>query len=383
MIAVVADDFTGAAEIGGVALRHGWKVVIDTRVQEHYEADLVVIATDTRSQQPEHARKTIRKITSELMHLNPEFIYKKTDSVLRGNVVDELEEQMKVSGKKKTLLIPANPSLNRVIRNGVYYYHGVPLHESGFSASSPERTLSSHVLDLLGAQEGVSVISKSDRLPEQGIIIGNTTEETDPGYWASQVDSDTIPAGGSGFFTALLQRVRADSPLLEKSHFELGKGAVYVCGSAFPMSRKVVDDARKAGHCVAYMPADLFDDTCNQPLRITQWKDSILRGIQSSGSVIVAIDKIDNANRKNLPSEICSAVATVIHQVMESNSISELIIEGGATASAVIHSLNYRKFYPSQELAPGVIRMKAEENQNMYITMKPGSYSWPASIWNY
>ena len=59
MIAVIADDFTGAAEIGGIGLRHGMRVVIETEPVPNGQVDLLVIATDSRSknQQDAEARR--------------------------------------------------------------------------------------------------------------------------------------------------------------------------------------------------------------------------------------------------------------------------------------------------------------------------------------
>jgi len=109
MIAVIADDFTGAAEIGGVGIRNGFRVVIDTKVDSNLETDILIIATDTRSQNAEQAIALIKKTTLDLLALKPDFIYKKMDSILRGNVGDELLAQLSVSGIERALLVPANP----------------------------------------------------------------------------------------------------------------------------------------------------------------------------------------------------------------------------------------------------------------------------------
>ena len=55
MIAVIADDFTGAAEIGGIGIRHGLDVVIETEDISQTTADLVVFATNSRSLEAEKA----------------------------------------------------------------------------------------------------------------------------------------------------------------------------------------------------------------------------------------------------------------------------------------------------------------------------------------
>ena len=64
MIAVIADDFTGASEIGGVGIRHGYDVIIDTKIAKNVKTDILIIATDTRSQNFEESRILIEKITS-------------------------------------------------------------------------------------------------------------------------------------------------------------------------------------------------------------------------------------------------------------------------------------------------------------------------------
>jgi uncharacterized protein YgbK (DUF1537 family) len=86
MIAVIADDFTGAAEIGGIGLRHGLNVIIETEPIRNRSADLIIIANDTRSLRADEASGQIAQITEHLMQLKPGFIFKKIDSVLRGNI---------------------------------------------------------------------------------------------------------------------------------------------------------------------------------------------------------------------------------------------------------------------------------------------------------
>ena len=87
MIAVIADDFTGAAEIGGIGLRHGLDVVIETEPIQNGNTDLLVIATDNRSLPKDEAALKIEYITAELMKLKPDIIYKKIEasSITPGN----------------------------------------------------------------------------------------------------------------------------------------------------------------------------------------------------------------------------------------------------------------------------------------------------------
>ncbi|RZA06024.1 MAG: hypothetical protein EOO68_05735, partial [Moraxellaceae bacterium] len=149
MIAVIADDFTGAAEIGGVSLQYGLKATLVTSLAAVPETDVLIVATNTRAQSSSTARKTIHQLTEALLKLQPAFIYKKIDSVMRGHVADELLEQLAVAKKQRALIIPANPSLHRIVRDGVYYCEEMPLNRSAFSVGQQDEK-SSHVIDLMG-----------------------------------------------------------------------------------------------------------------------------------------------------------------------------------------------------------------------------------------
>ena len=59
----------------------------------------------------------------------------------------------------------------------------------------------------------------------------------------------------------------------------------------------------------------------------------------------------------------------------------ELLVEGGATAAAILQRLHLQAFTPVEELAPGVIRMQVAGNRQLCLTLKPGSYDWPAALW--
>ena len=69
MIAVIADDFTGAAEIGGIGLRHGLDVIIETEEITQSSADLVVYATNSRSLEAEKASEMISAVIRQLQKL--------------------------------------------------------------------------------------------------------------------------------------------------------------------------------------------------------------------------------------------------------------------------------------------------------------------------
>jgi uncharacterized protein YgbK (DUF1537 family) len=380
MIAVIADDFTGAAEIGGIAIRQGFKTLIDTNLMGPYGTDVLIIATNTRAESPEQAKKTINRLTAQLMQLQPEFIYKKIDSVLRGNVAAELLEQIKVSDKNRALIVPSNPSLNRIIKDGIYYYNGAPLDRSNFAANGKIKELSANVIDLIGAPNA-NVVSKGETLQSTGLMIGNAANEEDLAYWATKLDEKTVMAGGASFFNSLLERKKTNNKKIEVKLPVFGKQKLFVCGSAFEDSRATVATARKNGQLVVDMPQNFFNEGTAQDIQISKWAEEIIDGLQLSGTVIIAVGKLESPNSENLPTKIAQAMADVVQHILAKVELQELAIEGGFTASSIFEKLSYRKFIPVQEFALGVIRMKVEENEKIFLTLKPGSYEWPELLW--
>src|SRR5881227_3497421 len=121
MIAVIADDLTGAAELGALALRHGLAAKIVQKEPIDRQAGCVCFNTDSRSCDPPEASRRAAAAAQLVQAASAEWLYKKTDSVLRGNILAELEGIMNQLGFNRALLLPANPSLGRIIRDGRYY----------------------------------------------------------------------------------------------------------------------------------------------------------------------------------------------------------------------------------------------------------------------
>ncbi|MBD0288263.1 MAG: four-carbon acid sugar kinase family protein, partial [Flavisolibacter sp.] len=133
MIVVLADDLTGAAELGGIGLHYNLDIEINMTVNPQSKASLLIISTDTRSMKKEKAGIEAAKVTAKVMKLKPDLIFKKVDSVLRGHILPELTAQLEQLKLQKALLVPANPALNRTLSNGTYYIEGKPIHLSDFS----------------------------------------------------------------------------------------------------------------------------------------------------------------------------------------------------------------------------------------------------------
>lgn len=111
MLVVIADDFTGAAEMGGIALRFGLHAEVQTELSlGSSKPDVLVLDTNTRSGSSADAVRAIEEAVTALRDHSVELLFKKTDSVLRGHVREELAALLSCLPARTILLVPANPS---------------------------------------------------------------------------------------------------------------------------------------------------------------------------------------------------------------------------------------------------------------------------------
>lgn len=385
MIAVIADDFTGAAEIGGIGLRHGLSVIIETRPTQHHQADLLIIAADTRSLPPPEAAAQIGIITRQLMRFQPGFIFKKLDSVLRGNITAELVAQMEVSGKNRSIVVAANPVFQRIIRNGMYYVDHMPLNKTHFSSDPEYPITSASVLEIVKTEEKVPLINlkPGDALPEKGLIFGDVVDQDDLEQWAMRMDNDTLLAGASGFFNAILSKQTLFATHLSKKSLASPKfrgKALFVLGSTFSKDMHVSKHLNGNGHYLSNMPKEIYYNRHFAHHSLDQWADDIVKAFREHQKVIVTIAHARSSER-NIEFRIRENIGALIKRVVEKVDLNELLLEGGNTTSAVLRHLEIKKLWPIQELDTGVIRMKIGESSNFYLTTKPGSYFWPEHLW--
>src|SRR3954447_934164 len=204
-VLVIADDLTGAAEIAGIGSRYGLptRLVRDQLVQRP-EGGLTVIDTDSRLLPASEAAATVWKFVEPLRAGQFDLVFKKSDSVLRGPVLAEIDAMLTALGRASALLVPQNPSRGRVIRGGEYQVEGVPLYASAFANDPQYPARTSNVLELLGMSPRrlTCCVESGADIAETGVPIGAADDAEDVRHWAARavIASDLLPVGGADFF---------------------------------------------------------------------------------------------------------------------------------------------------------------------------------------
>jgi uncharacterized protein YgbK (DUF1537 family) len=382
MIIVIADDFTGAAEITGIGLQYGLSTRLQTDFEISRDTELVVIDTDSRSGSEQLARGTVAKLAEGCRLDKKDLIYKKCDSVLRGHVLAELEEMLTGFGYDRVLLQPANPSLGRTISSGKYYVNGRELQFTEFADDPEYPAVTADVLAVLGESDWleISTASPGEMLADLGIIVGDTTSPDDLANWAREVDGDTIPAGAAEFFRAILDQmqIQVGAPEKMKGEYNLQKNTLIILGSNSAVSRATAARLRDICPSFAPLPCAVTSDELLSDELLTSWCSIADAAITQHGYVIVTIDQPIHFG-DGVPARLADLTALLAERVIEANDIVNLVIEGGATASRVLKQLGYKQFKPLENLASGVIALHELETSMAVIT-KVGSYPWPDGL---
>jgi len=380
MIGVIADDLTGAAELAAVGSRHGLRAeIVRDGGQPGGDAGLVCMDTDSRSREAGEAARLAADAAGILRAAGAEWIYKKVDSVLRGNVIPECEGVMRQLGLHRALLLPANPSLGRVIRDGEYYIKGKPIHRTAFAKDPEYPRSSAQVLRLLGEPQEFMLRMANGGLevPENTILVGQTATSEHIREWVRVREDSLLPVGGAEFFSELLAAGLRDGRQPVQRRVDFGEGRqLFICGSASGSSQTIVKEAKKNRAAVFDLPRELMWGARMQPETVDLIAGRILKAFESVRRVILTVglpQVRDVIIARGLSGQLVEIAVKVLRQV----EVRSVFAEGGATAAELVRRMNWPRLQVHCEWNPGVATLEVGSSGVHWLTIKPGSYAWP------
>jgi len=383
VICVIADDFTGAAEIGGVALRYGLTVEVQSRFNAETDVDVICLDADTRSCTAESASRRAAWAAQQCLAAGAEVIFKKVDSVLRGQVAAELAGMMAATGLERALLAPANPSLGRTIWDGSYWVQGTPLNETDFAhdAEYPAHTAEVATLIANPLSPAIHVLQPNAEMPSHGIIVAQARTHADVETWASRLESSILPAGAAEFFAAFLERMGYDrvTTAVDAESCMAYSSALFVVGSKSDVSRAFCRECETHDVPVIRIPSGLFDMKVKAEPWISQWVTSVSEAFRTASCVVVAIDR-PLQRAPGLPRRLSDCLTTVAQRVVVRHPLDAVFVEGGATAIRLINRFRWEQLRVQRELAPGAVCLRPTADAGPQLAMKPGSYAWPTEV---
>lgn len=155
--AVIADDLTGALDTALQFRKAGQKTMVSTRLGIWpSRGGVVAVSTETRHVSAAKAAASVRDAFHTLPCGTSARIYKKTDSLLRGNIGAELGALREAAGTGPLVFAPAFPTGGRTTIDGIHRLEGVPVADAAPGRDPLTPVRESHIPTLLRDSGGLN-----------------------------------------------------------------------------------------------------------------------------------------------------------------------------------------------------------------------------------
>jgi uncharacterized protein YgbK (DUF1537 family) len=377
-ILVIADDFTGAAEIGGIAHLFGLSVKMETGLSGPGETadDVVVIDTNTRSFSPEKAYLLVKSLLKDQDLSAFDFIYKKVDSVLRGPIASEIEAILTIANLDQAVLVPANPSKDRTIKNGKYYIKGVSIDKTEFKNDPEYPRNSPFIKDLI--IENIEKQASGPPIKEHTLANLEIPDACSTNNLVeivrTRLTKYSLAAGGADFFTTIMMHKYKLKESIKASYTPGGGRRHFIIGTRSLNGISTINTLQAKGYTCFYLPAQSLE----QEKVYNTYAQEISKIIDKGQALIVARPENELAGLFVLQRivQLLSKTAGVL--INKSKSGDEIFIEGGETASTIIRNQD-TNLRIREVLGAGVVKLELN-NSGICLIVKPGSYPWPENV---
>lgn len=409
MIGVVADDITGASDIGVLFTKRGYRVVLLSNLEDARslqwggeQPDVLVVDTDSRLTDRDEVYRRTRRAARLLKEQGCEQFFGKVCSVFRGNVgavfdglLDELAEEF-------AIVVLGFPKNGRTTVDGVHYVHGEKLEQSAFRNDPVHPMTDSHLPSILQRQTDRKVGAVDYRWVRKGakdLRSHILHERTQFNYVivdvAEQDDLKVIAEAGSDFpvicgssaiaeeYVPLLGRSRRVVPRLRQ-----GQGVLGVAGSLTPQTRSQIAFLQHHGeHVVEFDTALMMESKvdyerhraelirhCCELLR----EDRLVTVFASNTSRAVADTLMGGRRQGSSDLEIfrrvSSQLAGVAAAIVKESGVRRLLVAGGDTSAQVCRRIGISQLEIIREIEPGVPLMVSMAGIVAGVVLKSGSF---------
>ncbi len=405
LLGCIADDLTGASDLGLMLANHGMPTTLFTGPPSAGQAlrtPAIVIALKIRTVDAGEAVRQAENAADYLLALGARQLYYKYcstfDSTRQGNigpVTDALLERLK---DNFTVLLPAFPKNGRTVRNGELRVGGKPLAETSMRYHPLTPMTESSLLTLMDAQtaagrtglvpqatveQGADAIRDAFvRLRQEGkryAAVDISCDDDMPAVAAACVNLQLL-TGASGIAAAIPACLEAEK-LLEPSGGiaalpALDGHTAVLSGSCSKATQAQVERLRQRVHAIVVDPIALSNgDTILAELADTAESAAKLGDvlIHSTGDREALRRAQDKLGVEESAKIVESSIAAVARRLAASG-IRKFIVAGGETSGAVSSALGITELVIGPEIDPGVPWMVSNTEPPICLALKSGNF---------
>lgn len=410
MIGVVADDTTGANDIGIMFANKGLLTKILTFHEDLVitpDTDVVIIDTDSRLDSAEISYHKVYSATKLLQGMGCRMFHKKTCSVFRGNIGAEFDAMLDALEENFAVVSLAFPKNGRQTEHGIHRVHGSLLEESEFACDPVHPMRQSNLIDILQGQTKRKVAYIDISIVRQGAIavrnaiaqkrsvcnycIVDTVDQNDLHIVAEATYDFPVLAGSSAIAEELPEFWPPSTAenILESIPSHSSRNVLIVAGSLTPQTKKQTRTLVDAGFPASIIDTRFLFDTEERNCVLQAAIINARKGLLEQKDVLVMADNdpavvqqtkdmgrqlgIDTMTISRM---VSAALADVTDQLITQVDINRLVIAGGDTAGTICRKLGIRGNYVLREIETGVPSGRAI-GRDMFIVLKSGSFGSP------
>jgi uncharacterized protein YgbK (DUF1537 family) len=331
---IIADDLTGACDAAVAFSRTGvsTEVLLDMEHSASNGPEVRAICTETRDVPVEQAVGTLQRIARRQDLGHYEQIFKKIDSVFRGNTFHEVKATVDVFPNHLAVIAPAYPALGRTSSDGMLHVRDIA-GESSIPVREHLHAIGLHprwIAPSQSAQHIEQQMSQSLREGNRAVFCdANTAEDLQSIVQAARaMQTRILWIGSAGLAHALANGL----PIVEQPLEHPANGAVLIfSGSDHPVTQRQM--------------AALHDHH-----EVLTWPSA---GYSKRSTDSVIVFRIERG--QTTEEEIRAAVSSFMPQ-----TVSCLFMTGGDTAMLVCHALGIHSLHLHHEFEPGIPQATAE-----------------------
>ncbi len=375
---VVADDITGAADcISHTAFLGREARIYRNAAPSELPPGISALSTDSRHVTPEHSAE---RVESALRALKPEadtVVFKKIDSLLRGNVAEEVEAFRRHFGSGSSMLLSsALPVYSRVIRGGYLEAEQISpksLYVPEFLSSRGVLGLTTIPLETVrGSSEVLCQVFAAAWEAPRTFVPDSLTDEDLLSVVNAAKDSgaNLLFAGSAGLLRALSRVMFEQIPENQRASraTELKSDRVlFALGSGTNASHRQIARLASAGKI--------------EPVLLSPYSESPPRR-DFNRDTLLFLPQPDIACEDEAARNVAVRFSRAVYAVADRLQPETVVLTGGWTAECVFERFGIRELSFIRDVQPGMPLLGATDRSGIYrqYILKSGSHGDEGSL---
>lgn len=367
-IIILADDLTGANDSAVHFAKNGFSTMVKVLndgvgdILTNNNNEVIAINTDTRSVSSQDAYTNIFEVTSLLQKTFTGLLYKKIDSILRGNPASELEAVMDAMNYDLAFVAPSFPDNNRMVNQGVLTAPNLEIDTVKMFSQVMHKKIVNIPLHIIraGAKQIDNFIKYSSSGGSMVYILDACTNDDlkiikDA---ANLIKQPKILCGSAGL---AIQLSEGNVHSQDKKHYspKNGKKGSLILVAIGSYKKETAQQLKK------------LSDYCNSPIIVLETNfiiagkgEDVIKNcleaiaLQTDGGskiLLLSTDTLNKNTKVNCDNlVVVEIIGEITRRIYQAYDIHAIVSAGGDTSLKICQALKTSYIKPIEEIQPGI-----------------------------